>query len=118
MDSSMLAHNNGLLAKWQVRNKTTTLPVIEKDVPLPAQKPDARRTRRPSPWPPFLRSLQPGDSFVAEYPANNTIRHWARHCGISITWAWIEGNGPNGRPRERFWRTADLTFLKEPPAHP
>lgn len=94
-----------LASEW--KDKSQALPVIEKGIPVPDPKPDKRlgvnRGRLTSKWPGFLRSLEPGDSFVLSYPDASTLKAHARTLGIELRWVPVD-KGLGAMFKERFWR--------------
>lgn len=88
--------------------KENAVPKIEKGVKIPPGLRDMRHRplskKPPSKWIAFLKSLKPGDSFVIEYPAANTVKMHAREMGISLVWQGLNEKGPEGMAQERVWR--------------
>jgi hypothetical protein len=81
-------------------------PTIDHGLPIPPpRKVDSRNQPRPTPWIPFLQSLQPGDSFKIPMPQAATPMKYGKQLGIPLRSADLPWNPKSGYCRYvRIWR--------------
>ena len=84
--------------------KKIELPVIEKGVPLPTHKLRDQRNTPRSPWPAFLKTLVPGDSFVIFYPTLRNVMSIAAWMGIPLVKVDLPKDPGDRMAKGRIWR--------------